>query len=62
MGKSDNLSVTGKLWRLRSNDMRMGLKLSQTLGISPIVGHILSSRGYEETDMRLEFPTDVNVT
>lgn len=50
-------SITGKLWQLKNNDMRLGLNLSQKLGVSPIVGHILSSRGFTETDMALTFLT-----
>ncbi|PPR18644.1 MAG: hypothetical protein CFH43_00442, partial [Proteobacteria bacterium] len=50
-------SITGKLWQLKNNDTRLGLNLSQKLGVSPIVGHILSSRGFTETDMALTFLT-----
>lgn len=50
-------SITGKVWQLKSNDMRLGLHLSQKLGVSPIVGHILSSRGFTETDVALSFLT-----
>ena len=50
-------SITGKLWQLKNNDLRFGLNLSQKLGVSPIVGHILSSRGFTETDMALTFLT-----
>ena len=38
-------SVTGKRWVERSGDERIGLALSQRLGLPEIVGRILSSRG-----------------
>lgn len=51
MGKS----VTGKVWQLKNTDMRLGMHLSQKLSVSPIVGHILSSRGFTETETALSF-------
>ncbi len=50
-------SITGKLWQMKSTNVRGGLNLSQKLGVSPIVGHILSSRGFVETDIALSFLT-----
>ncbi len=50
-------SLTNKIWRIRNSNMRLGLKLAQTLGVSPIVGHILSSRGFSDVNMALAFLT-----
>jgi single-stranded-DNA-specific exonuclease len=38
-------SVSGKRWRLRAADERLGLALAQTLGVPEIVGRLLAGRG-----------------
>ena len=38
-------SSTGKRWRLRSDDERLGLALSQRFGLPEIVGRIMAGRG-----------------
>ena len=38
-------SVSGKRWHLRASDERLGLALSQRLGVPEIVGRLLASRG-----------------
>lgn len=40
-------SVSGKRWRLRSADDRLGLAISQRLGLPEIVGRVLAARGIE---------------
>ncbi len=38
-------SVSGKRWRLRATDERLGLALAQKLGVPEIVGRLLAGRG-----------------
>ncbi|MEL0013372.1 MAG: DHH family phosphoesterase, partial [Alphaproteobacteria bacterium] len=38
-------SVTGKRWVLRDADDRMGMALSQRLGVPEIVGRVMAARG-----------------
>lgn len=40
-------SVSGKRWRLRSADDRLGLAISQRLALPEIVGRVLAARGIE---------------
>ncbi|MBT4117186.1 MAG: single-stranded-DNA-specific exonuclease RecJ [Rhodospirillaceae bacterium] len=40
-------SFSGKEWRLRDGDDRLGLALSQQLGLAEIVGRLLSQRGVD---------------
>ena len=38
-------SSTGKRWRLRGDDERLGITLSQRFGLPEIVGRIMAGRG-----------------
>lgn len=38
-------SLTGRRWRLREGDERLGLALSQRFGLSEVVGRVLAARG-----------------
>lgn len=57
MAEPTKFSLTNKIWNMRNSNMRLGLKLAQTLGVSPVLGHILSSRGFSDVDMALAFLT-----
>ncbi len=40
-------SVTGRRWRQRLGDDRLGLALAQRLGLPEIIGRVLASRGID---------------
>ena len=45
-----NCSSMGKRWRLRGEDERLGLALSQRFGLPEIVGRVMAGRGVELED------------
>jgi len=52
---SENLSITGKRWQLRSQDERAALALSRQLGVSDVLGRVLAGRGIDQGELALSF-------
>src|SRR5205814_3317484 len=44
-----------KKWIVRERDMARAGQLASTLGVSPIVGHLLIARGYDQAESARSF-------